>query len=545
MFAISAYNQPSYVADPDDSAESGASGRIVGWWKADAIVDPGDGNPVSTWPDSSATGADLTQSGTARPTYRAASSNSTNLPVVEFDGSDDQMDSGVFSELQQQGDYTIIMCISMDDPTAQFETIYSVGGSGSGSDHNISLSGQIDTRKIRHLHQSASQSTTANYPDEPIDDQKTSTGWSLVAIRRTGSSEILWMQNSEIYTKTSSLGAPTGGSLGFMTFGADNSGANFFTGQMAEVILFQEALPIGQIIAYFRYLNNRWFPKLLQLDLFDGKSTGLEDPSTISGLTAHYSPDSEKLTWTGSELRAAEDLEEVDIWRSEVTPDYYLGQDTNSRNPRLRVGFLNGYNVVEFNFEAAIGFPGNDWLTTEDGDRGSVLSASDATTGDMIGGDDFTIFAVLAQRVSGGKPFGFDNNPNPLQVVVSLLQDGSNYYWQWLCQQGSGSISVAAQSPLTQDDVDLDEGEDMPWHILQLRYYQGNAYIKVDEGPEFETQTIEIDATAGKFWLGTGTNFTQNETWAGFMAEWLCYDVHLSRETCANIRAFLRNKYNL
>lgn len=53
-----------------------------------------DGDPVATWPDASGNGRDFTQTGTARPTYRAGG----GVPYVEPDGVDDCMEGGQFAD---------------------------------------------------------------------------------------------------------------------------------------------------------------------------------------------------------------------------------------------------------------------------------------------------------------------------------------------------------------------------------------------------------------------------------------------------------------
>jgi hypothetical protein len=56
------------------------------WLKADALS-LNDGDPVSTWTDSSGNGRNLTAASTARPTYKTtAGLFPTNKPVVRFDG---------------------------------------------------------------------------------------------------------------------------------------------------------------------------------------------------------------------------------------------------------------------------------------------------------------------------------------------------------------------------------------------------------------------------------------------------------------------------
>jgi hypothetical protein len=59
------------------------------WLKADAIIGLNDGDPISTWPESSGHARDYTGTTTTRPLYKTAQQNS--LPGVVFDGTDDFM----------------------------------------------------------------------------------------------------------------------------------------------------------------------------------------------------------------------------------------------------------------------------------------------------------------------------------------------------------------------------------------------------------------------------------------------------------------------
>lgn len=72
---------------PPPIAPTGVS-NLAAWYKADALA-LSNGNPVSTWMDSSGNLRDVTQIGSARPTYVTNVINS--LPVVRFDGVDDYM----------------------------------------------------------------------------------------------------------------------------------------------------------------------------------------------------------------------------------------------------------------------------------------------------------------------------------------------------------------------------------------------------------------------------------------------------------------------
>lgn len=65
---------------------SSVSGQLL-WLQADSITSLSDGDPVSTWNDSSSNANNTTGTTTTRPLYKTAIIN--GLPVVRFDGTDD------------------------------------------------------------------------------------------------------------------------------------------------------------------------------------------------------------------------------------------------------------------------------------------------------------------------------------------------------------------------------------------------------------------------------------------------------------------------
>lgn len=63
-----------------------ASNPYAHFEATDGLSGLSDGDPISTWEDQSSNNRDLTQTSTARPTYRE---NVDGFPAIEFDGSDD------------------------------------------------------------------------------------------------------------------------------------------------------------------------------------------------------------------------------------------------------------------------------------------------------------------------------------------------------------------------------------------------------------------------------------------------------------------------
>jgi hypothetical protein len=84
------------IAMPDlggSFSPANVSGLAI-WLKADAIIGLADGDPVTTWEDSSTNNRDATQATSAsKPTYKTAIIN--GKPVVRFDGVDDLMASSL------------------------------------------------------------------------------------------------------------------------------------------------------------------------------------------------------------------------------------------------------------------------------------------------------------------------------------------------------------------------------------------------------------------------------------------------------------------
>lgn len=79
-----------------------------------------DGDPVSTWPDVSGDGRDFTQTGTARPTYRAGG----GVPYLEFDGAEDWMLGPNFAD--NLSSFTVFVSANVDNGSDTTEIIYKI-----------------------------------------------------------------------------------------------------------------------------------------------------------------------------------------------------------------------------------------------------------------------------------------------------------------------------------------------------------------------------------------------------------------------------------
>ena len=81
---------------------------LFGWWAADLITGLSDGNAVTTWDDASNSDNDLAQSVAGeKPTYQTNEIN-TSLPIVRFDGVDDNMFKALAHVIPQPYSYFLI-----------------------------------------------------------------------------------------------------------------------------------------------------------------------------------------------------------------------------------------------------------------------------------------------------------------------------------------------------------------------------------------------------------------------------------------------------
>ena len=106
------------------------SGTLTAWYKADSISGS-DGDPVSSWSDSSGNGNDLAQGTSARqPTLQTEELNS--LSVVRFDGVNDIISDADIADLDVgTGDIWMASVFkSTDNSAAQF--IFEKGGNQFG-----------------------------------------------------------------------------------------------------------------------------------------------------------------------------------------------------------------------------------------------------------------------------------------------------------------------------------------------------------------------------------------------------------------------------
>lgn len=209
---------------------------LIGWWKADTLV-LNDGDPISSWSDSSASGYTMTAAGVNRPTYKTNQKNS--LPAVFFDTSinNQWMTASMPSNNKP---HTLALVVMM--PTVESHNSTPVG---STSDGDLVLQTFRDATahwlfgKQNQLNISGIQFTLTNNT------------WYILIVTYDGSGNWVMLNNGSSVSGTNNQSF-TG--TGTTVLGRELAG-NYLAGYIGEIMKFYSVVTPATIDTY---LNTRW-----------------------------------------------------------------------------------------------------------------------------------------------------------------------------------------------------------------------------------------------------------------------------------------------
>lgn len=234
-----------------------ASTSLQIWYDGSDITqfqptNPANGAGITQWNDKSAFAhnANPTQTGpSARPTYQTAVQN--GLSVVRFDGVDECLDVNPATWLQNKIGMTMMVVAKATAPTSgNKQTIISTDQGD--------LDVFIDT--TGNFNVGSAGGVVAKTSPTPI---AADTNFHIHTIcfdgQQTGTDRLKYRYDKSLQTMTF-LGTPassTSTSNNAMSFGCD-AGAEFFTGDIAEVLVFNRALTATEVDDVEEYLNTHW-----------------------------------------------------------------------------------------------------------------------------------------------------------------------------------------------------------------------------------------------------------------------------------------------
>lgn len=92
----------------------GSVPNLAAWYRASRIIGLADSDPVTTWPDLSGNGRDLTQATANMKPLWMATAGPNSTPLVRFDGVNDQMRTASFAYNQPNTIYAVMAQRSSD-----------------------------------------------------------------------------------------------------------------------------------------------------------------------------------------------------------------------------------------------------------------------------------------------------------------------------------------------------------------------------------------------------------------------------------------------
>jgi hypothetical protein len=219
------------------------------WLVAANVNDPVDGQPVSTWTDSSGSGNHATNFLTARPTYETSIVN--GLPVVRFDGSDDYLQSPCT-------DYgTVFAVISMRTVGSDKSWIGAASSSPGGWDaYLIGTSSDNDTM-VSRVGQSGGASALAATGSNPSITAGTFFIWTF---KQSGALNIWQYKDGNAQGTFSGANTPQG-SLQYTVLGGGVFGGGVvdrWQWDIAEVLVFNSALPAADLNTVGTHLGTKY-----------------------------------------------------------------------------------------------------------------------------------------------------------------------------------------------------------------------------------------------------------------------------------------------
>ncbi len=214
------------------------------WLKADQYSGS-NGDPVSTWQDQSGNGFDVTQSGTARPTYTTNVMN--GMASMRFDGVNDDMvmPAGLVAAMAGNDVPCVVFVVARATNTASNKDIIGLGGVS-----NIYLFAITNGTQFGQTRAGDDGVTrTDRYTPLDTDPHIFTSYWAA----DSGFSRKDGAQVTNPVAMVNNTATFTSGRIG-----ARNNDSEFFVGDIFEVLIYNQALTIPNLSSIEYYLANRW-----------------------------------------------------------------------------------------------------------------------------------------------------------------------------------------------------------------------------------------------------------------------------------------------
>lgn len=216
------------------------------WLKADSLS-LSDNDPISTWTDSSGNGNNATGTLTARPLYKTNIINS--LPVVRFDGSNDNLVITDVNGLDLTGDQSIFVVMSTSDATGAIVSHHNSGAPFTGWTFAVGIITPANNNKLAYW---------SNGKGSWVNDAGTTAANGsphLASVIRTSGSITFYTDGTAGSTNT---GHSNGSSSANIFLGQTADGLNVLAGDIAEILVYDSALSGGNLTNVKSYIAAKY-----------------------------------------------------------------------------------------------------------------------------------------------------------------------------------------------------------------------------------------------------------------------------------------------
>lgn len=491
---------------------------LVFWLKADSLS-LSDGQDVTTWQDSSATGRDVTQ-GTAgnRPTYIASGLN--GLPVVRFAYGDTLAATSNVSD--GSGEFTVMTVFKQTTSTNGWVVHNGTAGNGfalglssSGSGRELLLGGVADI----------------------VGDDTTLGQAEILSAERFGS--LSRLQANGVRKQVSSTGYASAGAG--ITIGGLTGGGSNFVGDVCEVLIWSRALEESEQYSMRAYLSGRWGVSTAAIVLSDDTtftgSNGDSWPSNWrewrnagSGTASIQSNRGYQYAGSQSGYSASQTMQAIDagiVGDGEVTGTVTFNVDNETfaqdwfrvKNPAQDGYFLSiepTYNFVRLMKRV-------NWTQTPLG-TGTTVTISASTT-----------YGYRVQFTGTSLRYRFwDTAGSEPSTWLEELTDSSHVrgYYAQQCDGGSAtgqtwsvnwdSISLHVQDAPTASPALMKVWDGSQWRNVSFKIWDGSQWVrktaKYWDGTQWVDITDQADASSVITFTGSNGDPWPSELVAGTTA---------------------------
>ncbi len=224
---------------------------LLAWYRSDVGVTQSSG--VSSWSDQSGNGNDATQSTTAqKPTLVTGAVNNSVLPALSFDGANDRLVMPTdFSDLTAGASLFIVLKPTSTSGTCTPITV----GNSSNADALIVQTSNTNATFVAYNNTTSSSFSTSNNPITVNSYQVMEQTFEPGGSNGTGTITINGVQQAQATNLVSTL---RNVSRSINSIGMNIAGADFFQGEIAEILFYKSTVSESKKASIRSYLLSKF-----------------------------------------------------------------------------------------------------------------------------------------------------------------------------------------------------------------------------------------------------------------------------------------------